>query len=232
VAATALLLVCSLVVYKRTPEVDRFDRLVLALLCALLVSPVSILFLGAATLAASLGLAQVGFGMAFLAGVVGLPLLVILCYTSVLDRVRQPEPLQVRRMETSQRRLADVAAKQLMRDVLGEHTTKQASTRGYLEVEGRLCRYRVYPGSFRTAVLNKSGRWIGNLCAVPANSQPVPDYDQLLAKVLMLQHAEEEFWVVANLIDSGPEAWEIRDRLTGVVPADRRKRIEPAPCPD
>jgi hypothetical protein len=46
----------------------------------------------------------------------------------------------------------------------------------------------------------------------------------------MLQHAEEEFWMTANLIDSGPEAWEIRDRLAGEIPVSRRNRVEPT-CP-
>ena len=229
-AALGILVVCSLVVYRRTPEVDRLDRLVLALMGSLLFSPLAILFLALSGLLGSLGTTQVLMALAMLVACLGLPAAVIAGYGVVLDRVRQPAPVQVRRMEINQRRLADAAAKQLLRDVMGDDTTRRASTRGYLEVEGKYCRYRVYPGSFRTAVLNKNGRWIGNLCVVPANSQPVPDYDQLLAKVLMLQHAEEEFWATANLIDSGPEAWDIRDKLTGQVPVSRRARVEPEMC--
>lgn len=221
---------CSLVVYRRTPEVDRFDKLVLALLGGLLFAPLALLLFAAARLLDALSPLQLLVGSLVALLTLGVPVAVVFGYGAILERVREPEPIQVRRIESSQRRMAEAAARQLLRDVMGDDVTRQASTKGYLEVEGKLCRYRVYPGSFRTAVLNKSGRWIGNLCVIPANSQPIPDYDQLLAKVLMLQHAEEEFWMTANLIDSGPEAWEIRDRLAGEIPANRRNRVEPT-CP-
>jgi hypothetical protein len=192
--------------------------------------PLSLLLFAAARVLGVLSPLQLLVGSLVAVFAIGVPAAVVAGYVAILERVREPEPIQVRRIEGSQRRMAEAAARQLLRDVMGEDVTKQASTRGYLEVDGKLCRYRVYPGSFRTAVLNKSGRWIGNLCVIPANSQPIPDYDQLLAKVLMLQHAEEEFWMTANLIDSGPEAWEIRDRLAGEIPVSRRNRVEPT-CP-
>ncbi|HEX5939026.1 MAG TPA: hypothetical protein VFZ12_01580 [Dehalococcoidia bacterium] len=228
--AAGMLAACSLVVYRRTPEVDRFDKLVLALLGGLLFAPLSLLLFGTARVLDALSPVQLLVGSAIALLTIGVPAAVVFGYGAILERVREPEPIQVRRIESSQRRMAEAAARQLLRDVMGDDVTRQAATKGYLEVEGKLCRYRVYPGSFRTAVLNKSGRWIGNLCVIPANSQPVPDYDQLLAKVLMLQHAEEEFWVTANLIDSGPQAWEIRDRLAGEAPVSRRNRVEPS-CP-
>jgi hypothetical protein len=230
IISAIVLAACSFVVYRRTPEVDRFDKLVLALLGGLLFAPLAFLLFGAARLLDTFSAVQLLVGTAIALLTIGLPAAVVLGYGAILERVREPEPMQVRRIESSQRRMAEAAARQLLRDVMGDDMTRQASTKGYLEVEGKLCRYRVYPGSFRTAVLNKNGRWIGNLCVIPANSQPIPDYDQLLAKVLMLQHAEEEFWMTANLIDSGPEAWEIRDRLAGELPPSRRNRVEPS-CP-
>ncbi|MPZ22457.1 MAG: hypothetical protein GEU28_02710 [Dehalococcoidia bacterium] len=231
-ASTAVLLACSFVVYHHTPEVDRFDRLVLGLLNAFLLAPLSIVALGIYSLLASVGTSELALAVLVVALILGLPALVVVSFNAVLRRTRPAVPPPPGRIESGQRRMAEATARELLQDVMGEETTKQASTRGYLEVDGKLCRYRVYPGSFRTAVLNKNGRWIGNLCVIPTNSQPIPDYDQLLAKVLMLQHAEEEFWLMANLIDSGPEAWEIRDRLTGEAPLHRRDRVEPADaCP-
>ncbi|MEX2238848.1 MAG: hypothetical protein WEB00_15090 [Dehalococcoidia bacterium] len=226
--SVALLGICGLFAYRRTPEVDRFDKMVLALLGAVLFSPLTLMLVGAGSLVHSIGTTQLLVAAGLSAFVVGLPASVFVAYTVVLRHVhRRPEPMPVQRRDTTQRRMAEAAARELVKDILGEDLAKQAATRGYLEVEGKLCRYRVYPGSFRTAVLNKNGRWIGNLCVIPANSQPIPDYDQLLAKVLMLEHAEEEFWMAANLIDSGPEAWEIRDRLNAERPAHHRNRVEP-----
>lgn len=101
--------------------------------------------------------------------------------------------------ELAERQAADVRAKELLVAVLSE--TQKAEfekneTFTVISKDGER-RYRVKKGwSHNVERIDVAGKKLHTLCAHP--SQTVPEYDNMIAQLLFLEHSEDEFLKVAN----------------------------------
>ena len=95
-------------------------------------------------------------------------------------------------------------ARQLLRQVLPEHSWSEMEEKGVIQYAGKKGTYVISPYSQTEIRDPNSGRCMAYACL--QLSIPAPTYDRMVAEYLLIKNAEDVYWKTANIFSrSGNE---------------------------